>query len=153
MPIAAIRAALAALGLAGVLALVWGIFSIGRDLGAARSEARLQASVIEAERQRAATLERVIAAERQVAQAERQAREEVAAIAARAVAGLDTVRRVIRENPEFAATRRPADLERVRDDELARIADAAREAAELSSAVLPRVPSSGDHAGRHAGPD
>lgn len=153
MPIAAIRAALLALGLAGLLALAWGVFSIGRDLGSSRVEARLQQAVAEAERQRAATLERALMAERQVAEHERQARAEVAAIAARLADNLDTVRRVIRENPEFAATRRPAALERLRDDELARLAAAAREAADLSDRILPGVPGPDPDAGREPGPD
>lgn len=36
-----------------------------------------------------------------------------------------TVTRIVRENPDFAAVRRPAELERVRRDQLARIARAA----------------------------
>lgn len=68
-----------------------------------------------------------------------------------------TVERVIRENPDFAATVRPVELDRVRDQQLADIAAAAAAgstaAAELSDSGIPAVPAASDRDRRHARPD
>jgi hypothetical protein len=125
--------AAAGLAVAGLLAWShWKAYSMGgADMLAEKTQAMLEAAV-----KRSEALEKLAAANGRMLEIERDAAERIAKAQARTVTQVKTVERVIRENPEFAAVVRPPDLQRVRDDDLAAIAEAARRSAELSAASL-----------------
>jgi hypothetical protein len=110
----------------------WQAYSAGRDA----ADDERQAAILEAAEKRAEALEKLAAANGRMLEIERDAADRIAKAQARTVTQVKTVERVIRENPDFAAVVRPADLQRVRDDDLAAIAEAARRSAELSEASL-----------------
>lgn len=125
--------AAAGLAVAGLLAWShWKAYSMGgADMRAEKSQAMQQAAV-----DRASALEKLAEANGRMLEIERDAADRIAKAQARTVTQVKTVERVIRENPDFAAVVRPTDLQRVRDDDLAAIAEAARRSAELSAASL-----------------
>lgn len=131
-----------AAGLAVAAALTWShwkAYSMGEaDMQAEKTQAMLEAAV-----KRSEALEKLAAANGRMLEIERDAAERIAKAQARTVTQVKTVERVIHENPEFAAVVRPADLQRVRDDDLAAIAEAARRSAELSEASLRGVRGAG----------
>lgn len=120
----------------------WQAYSAGRDA----TDKERQASILEAAEKRAEALEKLATANGRMLEIERDAADRIAKAQARTITQVKTVERVIRENPEFAAVVRPPDLQRVRDDDLAAIAEAARRSAELSETGLRGVrgPDSGE---------
>lgn len=128
-----------AAGLAVAAALAWShwkAYSMGEaDMQAEKAQAMLQAAV-----DRAEALENVVATNGRMLEIERDAADRIAKAQQRGAAQVKTVERVIRENPDFAAVARPADLQRVRDDDLAAIQAAADRSAKLSAAGVRGVP-------------
>lgn len=140
-------------GLAIVGLIAWGISGIyerGFEAGKAEAvvaiaAARLQAEIArtEALRERNAALEKLTTTERAMRALEQDAARRIAEAQQHGSVQVQTVERVIRENPDFASIRRPADLQRVRDEQLAAIAAAAARTpttAELSGASLRALP-------------
>ena len=78
------------------------------------------------------------------AQAEAGAARRIAEARQAAQRHTTTVQEVIRDTPEFAAVVRPADLQRVRDDQLDAIAAAASRAADMPASGAPAVRASGE---------
>lgn len=125
------------LGAAGaVLALAawthWQAYSAGRHA----ADQERDAAILAAEQARADALVKLADANGRMLRIERDASQRIAAAEQRGAAQARTVERVIRENPDFAAVVRPADLQRVRDDDMAAIEDAARRSADLSAASV-----------------
>ena len=82
---------------------------------------------------------RVAEANARAVRAEADAEQRIAAARRAAQRHTITAQEVIRDTPEFAAVVRPADLQRVRDDQLDAIAAAAARAADLSASGIPAV--------------
>jgi len=114
--------------------------------------ARLQASMDLAKAQR-----KLIETEQSMRTLEQEYAERLEQARAEREIQVRTVQRVIRENPDFAAIERPADLERVRDEQLSAIAAAAAggsaTATELPGPGIRPMPAPGDRDRRHARPD
>jgi hypothetical protein len=111
-----------------------------RGLAAGRSEYRemvLQAQDLASQAQ-VREQEALIEHERQMRVIEQEAARQLQEVQTNSLVQVRTVERVIRENPEFAAVVRPADLERVRNEQLAAIVSAATQGAN-AAAKLPRA--------------
>lgn len=124
-----------AAGLAVVGALAWS-HAWAYGAGKESMQREKDAAILQAAVDRAEALEKVVATNGRMLEIERDAADRIAKAQARTVTQVKTVERVIHENPEFAAVVRPADLQRVRDDDLAAIQAAADRSAELSAASL-----------------
>jgi hypothetical protein len=120
-----------------------GTYSKGYQAGKSSADARLAAIELEAAQSRAQALERVLDAQSHAERIERAATARVASARAAAATATTTIVEVIRENPQFADLRRPADLDRVRDAQLDAIAAAAHRAPELPGDRLSSVPVAG----------
>lgn len=116
------------------------------------ASARLQAQQEQAEIQR-----KLIETEHAMRGLEQQAASLIEKLRRAGEVQVRTVERVIRENPDFAAVQRPAELDRVRQQQLAAIAAAAARGAntttELPGAGLPALPRSRIADSDHARPD
>lgn len=133
-------------GAVGVVALLaafagwtWAVQSWGYDRGIAKGEAAIAAANLsaqtaraDAEKARADFAERVLVIEQDASRRIEEAR-------AKTPARIATVGKSLNENPAFAAMVRPADLQRVRDEQLAELAAAAGRSADLSAAGLAAV--------------
>lgn len=113
---------LAALLLAGALAAAGGAYLVGRRDGRAAAEAEQAVAGLQAYVAAVDRAARVLADVREIGRRLTRALEQ-SRHAERA--SVITVREVVRENPDFAAMRRPDRLARLRRDELAAIARAA----------------------------
>lgn len=131
----------------GLIALAawthWQAYSAGRRA----TDKEREAAVLQAAVARADALERLAEANGRMVQIEKDAAERIAAAQRRAITQVHTVERIVRENPDFAAVARPADLQRVRDADLAAIAEAAGRSAELSANGVRGVRRTADEAG------
>jgi hypothetical protein len=128
----------------------WKAYRAGAAMREAEHAAELDRIRLEAEEERVDALQRLNQAERQVAQMQAEAENRIAAAQKRATENRKTVERVARENPGFSSTVRPADLQRLRDDDLAAIEAAAGRSADLSGASLRGVRAAGE--GEERGP-
>lgn len=108
--------------LGGLLLATGGAYVKGRADGYAKAEREHQvagvADLIDAVKTAAAVGEAI-------ADVGRKLREQLADSRAHETQATRTVTRIVRENPDFAAVRRPAELQRVRVDQLERIRRAA----------------------------
>jgi hypothetical protein len=95
-----------------------GTYVKGRIDGYAKSEREHQAAGVEGLIQ---AVRNVAAIGEAIAEIGRQLRAQLAESGAHESKSVATVAEVLRVNPEFAAVRRPADLQRVRDEQLERI--------------------------------
>lgn len=138
--------------LALLAALAWSHHK-AYTFGAADGTLTVREAQLESEQARGKALEKLADANARMLQIQAEADARVAEAQRRGRAQVQTVERVIRENPDFAAAVRPADLDRVRVDDLAEIAAAARRSADLSSESLRGVRSAGAGDGQHAGVD
>jgi hypothetical protein len=141
----------AAVGLGWALslgaAIGWGTLQKARaDRAQAQHQRDLSEIRAEAEAARSEALTRVAAADRRAAEVEAEAAQRIAAAGRRSRENVKTVERVSRENPAFASTLRPVDLQRLRDDDIAELEAAARRSADLSAESLRgvRAPREGD---------
>lgn len=116
----------------------------GYAIGKRTADAELTAVRLEAETSRADALARLAAAERRAARLQADAAARIEAARKDGAASSTTIREVIHANPDFGGLRRPAGLDRVRDDQLAAIAAAARRSADLSGRSLSRVSTADD---------
>jgi hypothetical protein len=136
-------AAKAAIALAVVGLIAWGVntynghfYGKGFAAGKAESDLVLQTAVAVSEKSRADSLQKLMVAQAEVVRIEAETAQREAAALVRGRKQVKAVERGISENPQFAATVRPADLGGVRDEQLADIAAAANRSAELSAASL-----------------
>lgn len=100
-----------------------GVYLYAHGKGYAKSEATHQAAGI---RTFVKAVERAAVVGRAIADIGVQLREELADSRAHESQSTRTVTRIIRENPDYAVVRRPVELQRVRRDQLERIARAAQ---------------------------
>lgn len=109
--------------LLGALLLVAGAAYVkGRGDGYAKSEREHQAAGVA---DLIAAVNTAAAVGDAIADVGRKLRDALADSRAHETTATRTVTKVIRENPEFAAVRRPAELQRLRDEQLERIRRAA----------------------------
>ena len=106
------------------------------ELGQAEAQARLSDAIAAYETARADAVAKVADAEKHVAAIEADAVRKMALASARAAGATKIVERVVHDTPQFSHVVRPADLRRVRSDELAAIAAAADRSAELSALLV-----------------
>jgi hypothetical protein len=147
--------AAAALALAAAVGVVgWSYratYSAGFDSGKAAGDAILQTAYRKAEGERADALRALSLANARAAAIESDASRRIAEVEKNAIARSQTVKESNRANPSFASLRRPADVERVRDDQLAELERAARRSADLSATSLRGLPGPGPSAGSEHG--
>jgi hypothetical protein len=145
-----------ALALVGVLCLgitLVGTWSNGYAVGKRSADAALAEVQLAAEQARSDALARLAAAEQRAARIQADAAARIDAARKAGAASSTTIREVIHAHPEFGGLRRPAELDRVRDEQLAAIAAAASRSAELSGRSIPRVPAADDPGRPDAGGD
>jgi hypothetical protein len=120
------------------LARGWG-YDAGKaegDVKIARTELAAETARADAEKARADFAERVALIESDVA-------ERIESITRKTPERVHVVGRASRENPDFAAMVRPAAMQRVRDEQLDELSEAARRSAVLSAAGMAAVSGAG----------
>lgn len=143
-------AAVAVIVLGIIATVAWAINRIyqqGYEAGNAKADATITAAKLRAEIERNEAQAKLIATERAMRALEQDAAKRIADARSEGEVQVKTVERVIRENPDFAVIKRPADLQRVRDDQLAAIRAAAERstaATQLPATGLHGLPSTGD---------
>lgn len=123
------------------------IYDAGFEAGNAKADRAISEAKLAAEIERNRAQKKLIETERAMRALEQDAARRIADARSDGEVQVRTVEKVIRENPDFANIRRPADLQRVRDDQLAAIRRAAERAAataKLPSAGVSSVPSTSD---------
>jgi len=138
------RLALYLLAVAGVAVSLFMAGAQGYAIGKRSADAQLAELRLAAEQARSDALARLAAAEQRAARLQADAAARIAAAHKAGAASSTTIREVIHANPDFGGLRRPAELDRVRDDQLAAIAAAANRSAELSGRSLSGVPGTED---------
>lgn len=136
--------------LAFVVAVAIGAYRTGHRNATDAAHAELSTMRIAQAEAAADHAARVAEANARAAQAEAGAARRIAEARQAAQRHTTTVQEVIRDTPEFAAVVRPADLQRVRDDQLDAIAAASR-AADLPASGVPAVRASGEGGSGHGG--
>lgn len=134
--------------IAAVLFVAWRIYSAGFEAGKAEAAVTLAAARLEAEMERSRAMQRLHETERAMREIEQRYTASIEQARQQGRQQSETVRNVIHEHPAFADTRRPADLHRLREQQLRDLAAAAQRSAELSGAGLRTVPAPGGTAGR-----
>lgn len=139
---------LALIGIAALLIAIRQTYQAGFDAGKAEAEIMIAAAREQGALDLVAAHRKLLEVEASMQVLEREYAERLAEARAQREIQVRTVERVIRENPDFAAIERPADLQRVRDEQLAAIATAAAAggattAAQLPGASLPALPRPG----------
>lgn len=131
-------------GLLGLVVLLGFVglrgYQTGVTEGKRDAESRLQAALLEASRQREAQTAKVAQANARALAAEHRAAQRIAEINRKTPERVEQAKEAIHEAPAFAVTVRPDALDRLRLDDLAGLADAARRSAELSDSILPALP-------------
>ncbi len=137
------RAALAGAVLALVFGLLvlgaWWAYSAGYDAGRAKSDAILTAAKLQAETERADALAKLAQVNAQAVKAQAEADRRIAQAQSKTATRLQTVERVIREEPSFSAVVRPDHLGRLRDEQLAELVEAANRGANMRAGGVPTV--------------
>jgi hypothetical protein len=111
----------------------WWVYTAGYDAGRAAANENLMTARLIAEQERNEALSRLADAQVEITRVQADAAKRIAAAQRKAVTHTKTVERVVREEPEFAAIVRPADLDRVRDEQLAELEQAADRGSDLSA--------------------
>ena len=130
--------------LAFVGAVAIGAYRTGHRHATDAAQAELSAMRIAQAEAAADHAARVAEANVRAVQAEAGAARRIAEARQAAQRHTTTVQEVIRDTPEFAAVVRPADLQRVRDDQLDAIAAAASRAADMPASGVPAVRAPGE---------
>lgn len=119
-------------------------YDVGQQAGASASALELKRAEAASERRRAELLERIVAASNRIHDLELEASARDRVNAEKAKQRVAAVEKATHANPDFSAARRPADLDRLRDDQLADIAAAAARAPIVPRAGLQGVPAASD---------
>lgn len=130
----AVALASAAIGGFGVYA-----YRSGFERAEIEYEAKLADLRARAESERSALLTRALDAERELREVEAQTERRIAAARAAGRAAAKQTREIVLANPYFGGLRRPPELDRLRDDQLAALDAAARRATVVSDSILPAV--------------
>jgi hypothetical protein len=130
---AALRIAAGFAVAAGLAVAAWWVYTEGYEAGRAEADANLVNARLIAEQERNEALSRLADAQADLMRIEADAAKRIAEAQRKAVTRTQTVERVTREEPSFAAVVRPADIDRVRDEQLAELVEAAGRSADLSS--------------------
>lgn len=136
--------------LAGILLALYvtrRIYAAGFDAGTAQGQLLVADARLEAAIEAARLQKRIIESDRAMRELEQHTADALAIVASTGEVQVVTVERVIHENPEFAAVVRPAGIDRVRQQQL----DAIAQAAARGSAAAAELPGAGLRAMRGAG--
>lgn len=134
------------LGIGIMLAIVggcWRVYERGYSNGQANVQKVLDAAVAEAGTRRNELLDRLAKAGDEIARIEAGSAIRIAEAQGQTIIQVKTITKVIENEPIYAAVVRPAAVVRVRNDQTARLIDAAGRGAELSGASVPGLPGAG----------